>query len=71
MTTFDPSAEDALEDADRLAFSCVCWLCDARVDDRHAAAADGWQGITYDDGVSWNYVGDCPTCAEGGQGVLF
>jgi len=45
-------------------FSLICFGCDLDAPPTLAAAAvEGWRGITYDDGHSYNFLGDCPECA--------
>lgn len=67
----DESAQDVLDDAHKTVFTCACWLCDNRVDDVEEAVRDGWRHITYDDGPSWNFTGECPVCGGGGQQRMF
>lgn len=44
-------------------FSLTCAHCDAFIDTPHEALLAGWQGITADlEGLSWNFIGDCPEC---------
>ena len=45
-------------------FSLTCQNCDAGmgIASREQAHAEGWTGIVYDDGPSWNFVGMCPEC---------
>jgi hypothetical protein len=53
-----------------VAFSLTCQCCDAEGPwTREEAHAEGWTGITYDDGPSWNFVGMCAECyfAENGR----
>lgn len=47
-----------------LYFSLSCVECDAGsgIESRSEAHAEGWTGIFYDDGPSWNFLGMCPDC---------
>lgn len=50
----------------RFPWSLQCFQCDAgdgMLSVEHAIA-EGWNGIVEDDGASWNYLGQCPDCAE-------
>lgn len=43
-------------------FALTCTRCDATINQQHEALLSGWKNITYDDGPSWNFIGDCPVC---------
>jgi hypothetical protein len=60
-------------DYNGIPFSLMCFVCDAGEDVVSPADAirEGWRGIERDDGVSWNFLGCCPTCAPGWYGPDF
>lgn len=49
-------------------FTLRCEFCDAGdgIYSEAHALAEGWQGIEYNDGLSWNFLGVCPDCLQAG-----
>lgn len=46
-------------------FSLMCRCCDGPTPDTYdEAKTEGWTGIEYDDGYSWNFIGFCPGCVR-------
>lgn len=61
-----PSRRKSMTQQVRVPFSLACSDCDAGTEITSAAEAIrlGWRGIVRDDGIGWNYLGQCPQCIE-------
>lgn len=51
-----------------IAFSLTCQHCDAggHISGPAHAHREGWRHVFYDDGMSWNFLGECPECRKEG-----
>jgi hypothetical protein len=63
----DPTAPDwaaRLNRGSEIPETITCQSCDAQCDSLAEALQKGWVELCYDDGPSWNFLGECPACRE-------